>query len=220
MANPRDESKYGRGHEDGLTPLAPLDPTQTESVDALVRAMSQTAFGGRRLGEAADVLEAMIRDESCFRVVTVSGAMTIAKQGLLLCEMIDRGWVHAIVTTGALMTHGLSEGAGMLHFKHRPELKDEDLYSKGYNRVYDTIELEKNLDDVERILQRGESRQVHETEQKLTRLRQGYLLVCDVARLDFGVATQIVDGGRELEAVQAASLSEAQRLLAREPAVV
>ncbi len=154
MADPRDESKYGRGHEDGLTPLAPLDPTQTESVDALVRAMSRTAFGGRRLGEAADVLEAMIRDESCFRVVTVSGAMTIAKQGLLLCEMIDRGWVHAIVTTGALMTHGLSEGAGKLHFKHRPDLKDEDLYAKGYNRVYDTIELEKNLDDVERILQR------------------------------------------------------------------
>jgi len=107
MADPRDESKYGRGHEDGLTPLAPLDPTQTGSVDALVRAMSQTAFGGRRLGEAADVLEAMIRDESCFRVITISGAMTIAKQGLLLCEMIDRGWVHAIVTTGALMTHGL-----------------------------------------------------------------------------------------------------------------
>jgi deoxyhypusine synthase len=155
MADPRDESKYGTGHEDGLTPLAPLDLTQTDSVDALVRAMSQTAFGGRRLGEAADVLEAMIRDRDCFRVVTVSGAMTIAKQGLLLCEMIDRGWIHALVTTGALMTHGLSEGAGMLHFKHQPGMQDEDLYQRGYNRVYDTIELEKNLDDVERILQRA-----------------------------------------------------------------
>ena len=130
MPKPRDESKYGRGHEDGLSPL-----------------------GGRRLGDAADVLEAMIRDDRCFRVVTVSGAMTIAKQGLLLCEMIDRGWVHAVVTTGALMTHGLSEGAGMLHFKHRPDMRDEELYAKGYNRVYDTIELEKNLDDVERLLQ-------------------------------------------------------------------
>jgi deoxyhypusine synthase len=152
MPGPRDESKYGRGHEDGLTPLAPLDPRETTSVDALVRAMSRTAFGGRRLGEAADALEAMLRDPDCFRVVTVSGAMTIAKQGLLLCEMIDRGWVQAIVTTGALMTHGLSEGAGMLHFKHRSDMQDEDLYERGYNRVYDTIELEKNLDDVERIL--------------------------------------------------------------------
>jgi deoxyhypusine synthase len=96
-----------------------------------------------------------VRDESCFRVVTISGAMTIAKQGLLLCEMVERGWAQAIVTTGALMTHGLSEGAGMTHFKHRPSMRDEDLYLKGYNRVYDTIELEKNLDDVEDILQRA-----------------------------------------------------------------
>ena len=83
-------------------------------MDDLVRAMSHTAFGGRRLGEAADVLEAMVRDESCFRVVTISGAMTIAKQGMVLCEMIERGWVQAIVATGALMTHGFVEGAGML----------------------------------------------------------------------------------------------------------
>jgi deoxyhypusine synthase len=115
--------------------------------------MSQTAFGGRRLGEAADVLEAMVRDDSCYRVITISGAMTIAKQGLVLCEMIERGWVHAVVSTGALMTHGLSEAAGMLHFKHQPDMRDEDLYTRGYNRVYDTIELEKNLDDVERLLQ-------------------------------------------------------------------
>ena len=152
MANPRDESRYGRGHEDGLDPLEALDIAGVQSIDALVRAMGRTAFGARRLGEAADVLEAMVRDTDCYRVLTVSGAMTIAKQGLLLCEMIDRGWVHAVVTTGALMTHGLSEGAGRLHFKHRSDMPDEELYAKGYNRVYDTIELEKNLDDVERIL--------------------------------------------------------------------
>ena len=153
MPGARDESRYGRGHEDGLVPLTPLDPVATTSVDALVRGMSQTAFGGRRLGEAADVLEAMVRDDSCYRVITISGAMTVAKQGLLLCEMIERGWVHAVVSTGALMTHGLAEAAGMLHFKHESSMRDEDLYERGYNRVYDTIELEKNLDDVERILQ-------------------------------------------------------------------
>ena len=153
MAKARDESKYGTGHDDGLEPLRALDIGAVRSVDDLVRAMANTAFGGRRLGEAADVLEAMVRDPECFRVVTISGAMTIAKQGLILCEMIERGWVQAIVTTGALMTHGLTEGAGMLHFKHRPSMRDEDLYPRGYNRIYDTIELEKNLDDAERILQ-------------------------------------------------------------------
>jgi deoxyhypusine synthase len=152
MAKFRNEEEYGSGHDDGLSVLRPLDLGAADSIDALVRAMSDTAFGGRRLGEAADVLEAMVRDENCFRVVTISGAMTIAKQGLVLCEMIDRGWVQAVVTTGALMTHGMVEGAGMQHFKHQPTMRDEDLYSRGYNRVYDTIELEKNLDDTERIL--------------------------------------------------------------------
>jgi deoxyhypusine synthase len=140
------------GHEDGLVPLKPLDLSQATSIDQLVRAMSTTAFGGRRVGEAADVLESMVRDRDCFRVLTISGAMTIAKQGLVICEMIDRGWVQAIVSTGALMTHGFVESAGMLHFKHQPSMKDEELFEKGYNRVYDTLELEQNLDDAEIIV--------------------------------------------------------------------
>jgi deoxyhypusine synthase len=153
MPKARDESEYGTGHDDGLEPLEPLDLRATSSVDELVRGMSRTAFGGRRLGEGADVLEAMVRDPNCFTVVTVSGAMTIAKQGLILCDMIDRGWVQALITTGALMTHGLTEGAGMTHFKHRPDMRDEELYLRGYNRVYDTIELEQNLDGAERVLE-------------------------------------------------------------------
>jgi len=152
MAKARDQKRFGTGHDDGLEPLRPLDLAATDTVNGLVTAMAGTAFGGRRLGEAADVLEAMVRDPECFKVVTLSGAMTIAKQGLVLCEMLDRGWVDAIVTTGALMTHGFVEGAGLLHFKHRPTMRDEDLYERGYNRVYDTIELEKNLDDTERIV--------------------------------------------------------------------
>src|SRR5215475_8905278 len=152
MDRHRDQGEYGTGTGDGLAPLASLDVAAAGGVDALVRAMGRTAFGGRRLSRAADVLEAMVRDEACFRVLTVSGAMTIAKQSLLVCEMIDRGWIHAVVATGALMTHGLSEGAGLLHFAHDPRMRDEELYRKGYNRVYDTIELESNLDDVEQLL--------------------------------------------------------------------
>ena len=152
MTEKRDARSYGTGLDDGLEPLVPLDIGRLDSIDALVSAMANTAFGGRRLGEAADALEEMVRDEDCFRVVTISGAMTIAKQGLVLCEMIDRGWVQAVVATGALMTHGFVEGAGMLHFKHRQTMHDEELYSRGYNRVYDTIELEKNLDNAEALL--------------------------------------------------------------------
>src|SRR5689334_24241852 len=138
--------------EDRLIPLEPLDLSKIKTVDDMVRAMAKTAFTGRQVGEAADVLEAMARDEECFVVMTLAGAMTVAKQGLIITELIDRGIVHAIVSTGALMAHGLVEATGRAHFRHNPEMTDEELYEAGYNRVYDTLEPETNLDDVERVV--------------------------------------------------------------------
>jgi deoxyhypusine synthase len=138
--------------EDRLTPLQPLDLTKVRSIDGLVRAMAKTAFTGRQMGEAADVLEAMARDEECFVVMTLAGAMTVAKQGLIITELIDRGIVNAIVSTGALMAHGLVEATGRAHFRYNPEVSDTELYEQGYNRVYDTLEPETNLDEVEEVM--------------------------------------------------------------------
>jgi deoxyhypusine synthase len=140
------------GVSDGLEPLEALDLSRVSSVDDLVRGMASTAFAGRALGESADVLEAMIRDPDCLVVFTMSGAMTIAKMGLVLCDMIDRGWVQAVVSTGALMAHGFVEASGRRHFKYDPRMNDEELYEKGYDRVYDTLELEQSLDDIEKIV--------------------------------------------------------------------
>lgn len=138
--------------EDKLIPLEPLDLSQIHSVDELVRAMGKTAFAGRQVGEAADVLEAMARDSECFRVMTLSGAMTVAKQGLVIADLIDQGVVDAIVTTGALMAHGLVEATGHSHFRYDPKMTDVELFEAGYNRVYDTLEPERNLDAVERVV--------------------------------------------------------------------
>ncbi len=138
--------------EDRLIPLEPLDLGSVRSIDDLVRAMSKTAFTGRQIGECADVLEAMARDQDCFVVMTLAGAMTVAKQGLIVAELIDRGIVNAIVSTGALMAHGLVEATGRSHFRYNPDVSDTELYEQGYNRVYDTLEPEQNLDDVERVM--------------------------------------------------------------------
>jgi deoxyhypusine synthase len=138
--------------KDKLIPLEPLDLTRVHSIDELVRAMSKTAFTGRQVGEAADVLEAMARDKECFVVMTLAGAMTVAKQGLVIAELINRGIVNAIVSTGALMAHGLVEATGRSHFRYDPDVPDTELYEQGYNRVYDTLEPEQNLDDVEEVL--------------------------------------------------------------------
>lgn len=140
------------GFSDNLQPTVPLDLAQVHSIDDLLRAMSQTAFGGRTLGEAVDVLYAMVTDPECFVVGTFSGAMTVAKMGLVICDMIEQGMLQAIISTGALMAHGFVEASGRTHFKYDPSMDDRALYYRGYNRVYDTLELEQNLDDVSEIL--------------------------------------------------------------------
>jgi deoxyhypusine synthase len=143
------------GREDGLVALEGLDLDKVASFASLLRAMSKTAFGGRALGEALDVTLAMVRDPECKVVLTLSGAMTIAKMGKVISRMIDTGMVQAVVSTGALMAHGMSEAVGLTHYRHDPAMGDEELFEKGYNRIYDTLEMEANLNRVEEFMQRA-----------------------------------------------------------------
>ncbi len=140
------------GRKDHLVPLESLSLAEVNSFSELLRAMSRTAFSGRQLGEAFEVLLAMARDPDCGVVMTLSGAMTVAKQGRIVCDMIDRGLVKAVVATGALMAHGLTESIGLTHYRYDPRNSDEDLFEKGYNRIYDTLEMEANLNNVEKLV--------------------------------------------------------------------
>lgn len=144
--------EFHDGAQDGLEVLEALDPEKIRSFSELLEAMRKTAFGGRRLGEAFEVLTAMIEDSECLVVLTISGAMTIAKMGRVISSMIDHGMVQVVVSTGALLAHGLSESVGKIHYRHRPSTSDVELFHKGYNRIYDTLEMETNLNYVERVV--------------------------------------------------------------------
>jgi deoxyhypusine synthase len=152
------------GRTDGLEALESLDLDGVTSFADLLRAMSKTAFSGRALGEAFDVTVAMVKDPDCKVVLTLAGAMTIAKMGKVISKMIDTEMVQAIVSTGALITHGLSEAVGLVHYRHDPKQSDKELYEKGYNRVFDTLEMEANLNHVEDFTVKALERLGHERE--------------------------------------------------------
>jgi deoxyhypusine synthase len=112
------------------------------------------AYGGlaSEVAAGAKTFAAMVADPECFVFFTVSGAMTIAKMGLLICDMIDHGMIHAMASTGALMAHGLVESVGLKHYKYDPAISDEALAAERLNRVTDTLEPETNLDHIEGVL--------------------------------------------------------------------
>jgi deoxyhypusine synthase len=158
MAKHRNKTVTGRVlHDpvkDKLRPIFPLDLSKCHTIDDLVRAMGDTAYTARQIGDAADVLEAMARDKDCFVVMTLAGALTVGKMGLIFCDLIESGIVKAIVSTGALMAHGLVEATGRSHFRYDPsKMDDKELFLAGYNRVYDSLEPETNLDHVEEVVE-------------------------------------------------------------------
>ena len=81
---------------DRLIPLEPLDLAKIRSIDDLVRAMSRTAFTGRQLGEAADVLEAMAREPGQIRLTTLRPvlASSVASPDLVVRRLIERGLIY------------------------------------------------------------------------------------------------------------------------------
>lgn len=154
MADIRESEQFHDGYQDGYEPVEALDLSKIHSFADMLDAYRKTSFGARQLGEALSVFEEMVNDPDCYVVCTLTGAMTVAKMGLVLCEMIERGYVDCVISTGALQAHGMIEGAGLKHFKYTPGMDDAELYEKGYDRVYDTLELESNLDAIELIVRK------------------------------------------------------------------
>jgi deoxyhypusine synthase len=113
-----------------------------------------TAYGGvaTQVARGAKALESMINDKQCLRFLTVSGAMTVGKMDLVICDMIETRMIHAISSTGALMAHGLVSSIGLKHYKYDPAYDDTALARRKLNRVTDTLEPETNLDTVEEVI--------------------------------------------------------------------
>src|ERR1051325_2264150 len=112
------------------------------------------SFGGiaAQVARGAKALQAMVRDQDCARFLTISGAMTVGKMDLVICDMIELGRIHAISSTGALMAHGLVSSIGLKHYKYNPRYDDTELARRKLNRVTDTLEPETNLDTVEEVI--------------------------------------------------------------------
>ena len=114
--------------------IIPIKPT--DDLDALIKQYRLAGFGARRLANAVDILEKAIR-EKCFVSIGLAGAMVPAGMRTCLNEFIRNGWVNAIVTTGANMTHDVIESLGYKHHIGSHQADDRKLHKKHIDRIYD-----------------------------------------------------------------------------------
>ncbi|QQG39085.1 MAG: deoxyhypusine synthase family protein [Candidatus Woesearchaeota archaeon] len=135
--------------------FASLEDRLTGSRTTVTQLMNRLPNHGglaNQVAEGADTVLAMVEDPDATVFLTLSGAMTIAKMGLVLCDMVDEGMVDLISSTGALMAHGLVESVGLKHYKHDPRHDDVRLAELKLNRITDTLEPETNLNQVARVI--------------------------------------------------------------------
>ena len=99
------------------------------------------AFNAARLGEACRVYTDKMLAKSHDTTVglTVAGALTPAGLGGCMIEMMDRGLVDFIISTGANLYHDLHYALNFTLHRGSPFLDDRDLYDHGVIRIYDVL---------------------------------------------------------------------------------
>jgi deoxyhypusine synthase len=63
--------------------------------------------------------------------------MVPAGMGGIVSDLIDRGYVDVLVSTGANLVHDMVEAIGCRHYHGSANCSDNDLRKQGVNRIYD-----------------------------------------------------------------------------------
>ncbi len=108
------------------------------SAGDLARQMGETGvLGGGRVGAAVDVLTEMFGTREFTNLLTLAGPIVPSGFRLLVGDMVDRGFLDAIVTTGANMTHDVIEALGLRHYRGSAQVDDRKLLRDGFSRIAD-----------------------------------------------------------------------------------
>jgi deoxyhypusine synthase len=131
-----------RGPRKYLTgrPITYYRPTGNAAIRNLIENGYQ-AFNAGRLSEACRIFADKMLDPKNDTTIglTIAGAMTPAGLGGCVNEMMERGLVDFLISTGANLYHDLHYALNFTLTRGSPFLDDRDLYAAGVIRIYDVL---------------------------------------------------------------------------------
>lgn len=107
-------------------------------------------FSAGKLGRAAEIVKEMVDDKECRTFLGVSGALVPGGMKRIIVDMLNKGCIDVLVTTGANVTHDIIESLGHRHYKGRSDADDVELERKNIDRIYDVYmkdDVYKDLDN-------------------------------------------------------------------------
>src|SRR6516225_3262941 len=132
----------GHSRQDFLSgkPIRYYRPTGSQEIRHLIDNGFQ-AFNAGRLSEACEIFaDKMLAPANETTIgLTVAGAMTPAGLGGCVIEMMDRGLVDFVISTGANLYHDLHYAMNFTLRRGSPFVDDRELYEEGVIRIYDVL---------------------------------------------------------------------------------
>jgi deoxyhypusine synthase len=125
---------------DGVrVPMGVVTDGGAGSVSALLARMRESAFQGRKLGEAFAAWKRMVDGESLI-CLGLAGSLASAGLSPLVAWLIERGYVDLVASTAANVTEDLLELRGAAFHRVDPEHVDDGaLWERGLYRFYDHV---------------------------------------------------------------------------------
>jgi len=121
-------------------PIRYYRPRGSEEIRQLIDNGFQ-AFNAGRLSEACHIFTDKMLDPANDVTIglTVAGALTPAGLGGCVIELMDRGLIDFMISTGANLYHDLHYALNFTLHRGSPFLDDVDLYEQGIIRIYDVL---------------------------------------------------------------------------------
>ena len=140
LADSAPDSAAGRRRPLSGAPIRCYRPRGSAEVRRLIDDGFQ-AFNAGRLSEACRVFTDRMLDPAHDTTIglTMAGALTPAGLGGCVIELIDRGLVDFVVSTGANLYHDLHHALNFTLHRGSPFLDDVELHEQGIIRIYDVL---------------------------------------------------------------------------------
>jgi len=122
------------------------------SINSLVKGMGHCGFGARRLSQAMNIYEEMLKGDFT-KFLTISGAMVPAGMREIISGLIRGRHVDVLVVTGANLVHDIIESFGC-HCLGSAESDDAALREEGKSRIYDVFLRDEDFAAFEELMQR------------------------------------------------------------------
>ncbi len=107
------------------------------TIDEMIKAFGNAGvFNAGKLADAVAIYDEMIRRGAC-KFLGLAGALVPAGLGVMIADMIRKGFVDVLVTTGANLVHDIIEALGEGHIRGSALSDDNKLKKDGISRIYD-----------------------------------------------------------------------------------